>query len=65
MSTQKWELVTWEWLEREIVDSLLIAGERQENRRSGSLVGLLARQPKAGPNSAMPKRRQPQERSHA
>jgi hypothetical protein len=65
MSTQKWELVTWEWLEREIVECLVIAGQRRRNRRSGSLVGLLARQPKVGPSSAMPKRKQSQEHSHA
>lgn len=65
MSTQKWELVTWEWLEQEIVECLVIAGERRGNRRSGSLAGLLARQPKAGPSSAMPKRKRSQEHSHA
>ena len=42
MSTQRWELVTWEWLEREIVDCLLLAGQRQEKSRGGSLAGLLA-----------------------
>jgi hypothetical protein len=65
MSTQKWELVTWEWLEQEIVECLVIAGHRRGNRRSATLAGLLARQPKAGPSSAIPKRRQSQERSHA
>ena len=64
MSTQKWELVTWEWLEQEIVECLVIAGQRQGNPRSGSLVGLLARKPKAGPSSAMPKRKQPEEHRH-
>jgi hypothetical protein len=63
MSTQKWESVTWEWLEREIVDCLLIAGERRGN--SESLAGFLARQPKSGPGPAIPKRKQPQEHSHA
>jgi hypothetical protein len=65
MSTQKWELVTWDWLEREIVDCLLIAGQRQEKSRGGSLAGLLLQRPKAQANSAMSQRKQPQERSHA
>jgi len=65
MSTQKWELVTWEWLEQEIVECLVIAGQRRRNRRSGSLASLLAQQSKAGTSSAMPKRKHPQEHSHA
>jgi hypothetical protein len=44
MSTQKWESVTWEWLEREIVESLVIAGKRRA--RSGVLARLLGREPK-------------------
>jgi hypothetical protein len=38
MSTQKWESVTWEWLEREIVDCLL-AGKRR--KKSASLARVL------------------------
>jgi hypothetical protein len=64
MSTQKWESVTWEWLEREIVDCLLIAGQQQENRRSGSLVRLLARQPEVRASSAISQRRRTQERAN-
>jgi predicted alpha-1,6-mannanase (GH76 family) len=39
MSTEKWESVTWDWLEREIVDCLLIAGRRRI--KSASLARML------------------------
>jgi hypothetical protein len=44
ISTQKWESVTREWLEQEIVESLVIAGKRRA--RSAALARLLAREPK-------------------
>lgn len=28
MSAEKWESVTWDWIEREIVDYIMIAGEQ-------------------------------------
>lgn len=49
MSTQKWESVTWEWLEREIVHCLLIAGKGRA--KAGMLRRLLAEQPNARTNS--------------
>jgi hypothetical protein len=64
MSTQKWECVTWEWLEREIVDYVLIAGERQQKPRAGSLASLLAQHNKPPTSSATP-RSHTQEHSHA
>lgn len=63
MSTQKWESVTWEWLEREIVDCLLIAGKQPE--KCGSLGGLLGQQPKARVSSAMSERKRAQECTNA
>lgn len=34
MSAEKWESVTWDWIEREIVDSLLIANKKGQTSRS-------------------------------
>jgi hypothetical protein len=41
MSAEKWESVTWDWVEREIVDYLLIAGARPA--RPVSLASVLAK----------------------
>ncbi|HEV2418041.1 MAG TPA: hypothetical protein VGX94_09560 [Terriglobia bacterium] len=48
MSAAKWELVTWDWIEREIVDYLLIANHETEKPHGKSLPSLLARRPAAG-----------------
>lgn len=50
MSTCKWESVTWEWLEREILDCLLLADKRRHN--SGALARLLIERPKPRVSSA-------------
>lgn len=47
MSAEKWESVTWDWIEREIVDYLLIANHRPEKPHGNSLARLLARRPAA------------------
>jgi hypothetical protein len=41
ISAEKWESVTWDWVEREIVDYLLIASVRPE--KQDSLARLLAK----------------------
>lgn len=45
MSAEKWESVTWDWIEREIVDQLLIANKKGQT--SQALDSLLAKQPAA------------------
>ena len=57
MTAEKWELVTWDWIEREIVDYLLIAGSRPE--RPESLASVLAKRPMADsiPSKAATQRR--------
>jgi hypothetical protein len=52
MSAEKWESITWDWVEREIVDYLLIASARQE--KPGSLVGMLATRLSPDPTSPKP-----------
>lgn len=47
MSAEKWESVTWDWIEREIVDYLLIANHRPEKPHGNFLARLLARRPAA------------------
>lgn len=47
MSAEKWESVTWDWIERVIVDCLLIANERPEKRHGNPSARLLARRPAA------------------
>ncbi len=42
MSTQKWESVTWDWIEREIVECLLAERQRQEKSNGESFVSRLA-----------------------
>lgn len=59
MSAQKWESVTWDWLEREIVDCLLIAGRRPNKSRS--LVCLLEKRRKSAASSPTSARKQAQE----
>jgi hypothetical protein len=61
MSTEKWESITWDWLEREIADYLLIAGGRRD--KSGSLVDLLVQRSKARVDSAAVKPERTQERN--
>lgn len=34
MSAEKWESVTWDWVEREIVDYVLIADKKPGNAQS-------------------------------
>lgn len=63
MATQKWESVTWEWLEREIVDCLLIAGKRQG--KPGLLSRVLTDQPTERVTSAMSARNQAGEHNNA
>lgn len=43
MSAEKWESVTWDWIEREIVDQLLIANKKGQT--SQALDSLLAKRP--------------------
>jgi hypothetical protein len=52
MSAEKWESITWDWIEREIVDYLLIASARPE--KPGSLVGILAKRLSAERISSKP-----------
>lgn len=61
MSTQKWESITWDWLEREIVDYLMIAGRQRQRRR---LLTRLLTQPKARASSVAPTRKQAGERNN-
>ena len=61
MSAQKWESVTWDWIEREIVDYLLIANHGLEKPHGISLARLLARRP--GAASAAQKRNGTKRRS--
>jgi hypothetical protein len=63
MSTQKWESVTWEWLEREIIDSLLIAGKRPQ--KSGALASLLIERPESRASSALPAPKQTRKHTDA
>ena len=46
MSVERWESVTWDLIEREIVDYLLIASERPE--KPGQLTRLLVKRLKPG-----------------
>jgi hypothetical protein len=62
MSTQKWESVTWDWLEREIVDCLLTAGKRRND--PGSLARLLREWYNSQSNSPTPARKQIRGRSN-
>jgi hypothetical protein len=62
MSTQKWESVTWDWLEQEIVDYLVIPGRRP--KKSGSLLHLLTGQPNSAASSPTSARKQAQERNN-
>jgi hypothetical protein len=41
MSAEKWESITWDWIEREIVDYLLIASARKQ--KPESLASVLAK----------------------
>lgn len=41
MSAEKWESVTWDWIEREIVDYLLIANDRPGKSPEASLARVL------------------------
>lgn len=34
MSAEKWESVTWDWIEREIVDTILIASKKPGKAQS-------------------------------
>lgn len=43
MSAEKWESVTWDWIEHEIVDYLLITKRRPEKPPGNSLAHLLGR----------------------
>jgi hypothetical protein len=61
MSTQNWESVTWEWLERELVNCLLAADSR---KRPGSLARLLIKQRKSAASSPTSALKQAQERSN-
>jgi hypothetical protein len=61
MSTEKWESITWDWVDREIADCLLIAGGRRD--KSGSLVDLLVQRPKARVDSAAVKPERTEERN--
>jgi hypothetical protein len=61
MSTQKWESVTWEWLEREIVDCLL-AGKRR--KKSLSLARMLTEDCKTPAGSTTLARKQAGERTN-
>ena len=47
MSAEKWESVTWDWIEREIVDYLLIANHGPEKPHRISLARLIAGRPRA------------------
>lgn len=47
MSAEKWESVNWDWIEREIVDYLLIANRKPKKPHGNSLTRLLARRPPA------------------
>lgn len=61
MSIEKWEAATWDWIEREIVDCLLIANDRPEKPHGNSLTRLLARLP--APASGTQKRNGTKRRS--
>ncbi len=61
MSTEKGESVTWDWLEREIVDYLLTAGKRPE--KPGSLACLLSEGRNSQSNSPSPSRKYTRERT--
>jgi hypothetical protein len=61
MSTQKWESVTWQWLEREIVDCLL-AGKRR--KKSASLASVLAEHCKTPAGSTTLARKQTGKRTN-
>jgi hypothetical protein len=41
MSVEKWESITWDWIEREVVDYLLIASARKQ--KPESLASVLAK----------------------
>jgi hypothetical protein len=60
IGAEKWESVTWDWVEREIVECLLIANDRPEKPSRISLAGLLAGRfgvTKPSPKSAATQRR--------
>jgi hypothetical protein len=61
MSTQKWESITWEWLEREIVDCLF-AGKRR--KKSASLARVLIEHCKMPADSTTLARKQAGERTN-
>jgi hypothetical protein len=61
MSTQNWESVTWDWLEREIVNCLLAADSR---KKPGSLARLLRKRHDSHFNSPTSARKQAQERNN-
>lgn len=47
MSAEKWESLTWDWIEREIVDYLLIANRKPEKSHGNSLARLIPARPAA------------------
>ena len=63
MSTQKLESVTWEWLEGEIIDSLLIVGTGPQ--KSGALASLLIERPESRASSLLPAPKQTREHTDA
>jgi hypothetical protein len=60
MSTEKWESITWDWVERQIVDCL-IAGRQQ--RKAGSLACLLREPSEARVDSTAVKPERTEERN--